>query len=200
MKKFFLIFLLTFSTLSVKSQFIKEKSISAGIGYGLSFRNSNPSEELVAGGFFAQGELVLKSTNWVSFRPYVGLIITGTKTNQMNEKIGTQALLIGGKTRLRIPIPYVAPYTELGLVASIGSFQNETYTTLQSSLGNSEPLTFYYNGNKNGITYHIPFSMGLELGKNHGVDLGLVYYFQPKVSQIIGAYAVKLVFPLNKKP
>ena len=104
--------------------------------------------------------------------------------NPTNEKAETKAFLLGGKVRVRAPIPWVAPYVEIGIGTSIGKF---------------ETLTAFDNIDKSGIIYHIPFSIGLELGKNNNVDLGFTYYFQPSVEQYVGAIAVGITFPLNNK-
>lgn len=171
----------------VEAQFIKEKSINAQVGYGLSAPN-NSIDEVVDDGFFAQGELVLKAASWVEFRPYGGFILTSSNGKDLNnnptdEKAESKALLLGGKTRVRAPIPWVAPYVEIGIGTSIGKFKT---------------LTAFDNIDKSGIIYHIPFSFGLELGKNNNVDLGFAYYFQPSVEQYVGAFAVGITFPLNK--
>lgn len=83
---------------------------------------------------------------------------------------------------MRAPIPYVAPYFEIGIGASIGKF---------------ETLTAFDDIDKSGIISHIPFAFGLELGKNNNVDLGFTYYFQPSVEQFAGAFAVGITFPLK---
>jgi len=59
------------------TQFIKEKSITAQIGYGLSAPN-NSVDDIVDDGFFAQGELVLSAASWVELRPYAGFILTSS--------------------------------------------------------------------------------------------------------------------------
>ncbi len=181
-----LILLLLLTSHIIKAQFIKEKSLNAQIGYGLS-APFNSVSNVVDDGFFLQGELVLKAASWVEFRPYAGFILTSSNGKDLNnnpttEKAESKAFLLGGKTRLRAPIPWVAPYVEGGIGASIGKF--ETYT-------------FFDDISKSGIIYHIPFSLGLELGRNHSVDLGLTYFFQPTVEQYAGAFAVGLTFPLN---
>jgi hypothetical protein len=61
----------------VEAQFIKEKLITAQIGYGLS-APYNSADEIVDSGFFMQGELVLKVASWVEIRPYAGLILTSS--------------------------------------------------------------------------------------------------------------------------
>ena len=166
----------------VEAQFIKEKSISAQIGYGLTVANYEVLD-IYDDGFYMQGELVLKVTSWFELRPYAGLILTSSNDNEIpNNVVTSNALLLGGKTRIRGPIPYVATYIEIGIGTSIGKF--ETITVLD-------------NIEKSGFIYHIPFSLGLELGKRHNVDLGFTYYFQPTVEQFAGAVAIGITFPLS---
>jgi|TARA_B110000908_G_scaffold170604_1_gene230674 hypothetical protein len=188
MKKTFLLLIIVLTSNFVEAQFIKEKSINAQIGYGVS-APYNSIDNIADDGFFAQGELILKVASWFELRPYAGFILTNSNgkdlnDNPTNEKAETKAFLLGGKVRVRAPIPWVAPYVEIGIGTSIGKF---------------ETLTAFDNIDKSGIIYHIPFSIGLELGKNNNVDLGFTYYFQPSVEQYVGAIAVGITFPLNNK-
>ena len=183
-----LLLLIVLASNSAKAQFIKEKLINAQIGYGLS-APYNSIDDIADDGFYAQGELVLKTASWIEFRPYVGFILTSSNGKDLNgnptdEKAESKAFLIGGKARVRAPIPWVTPYVEIGIGTSIGKFKT---------------LTAFDNIDKSGIIYHIPFSFGLELGKNNSVDLGFTYYFQPSVEQFAGAFAVGITFPLNNK-
>ncbi len=186
MKNAIILLIIILTSNLTEAQFIKEKSINAQIGYGLSAPNSS-SDEIVDDGFFLQGELVLKVTSWVELRPYAGLILTNSNGedlngNPTNERAESKAFLLGGKTRIRVPIPWVAPYIEIGIGTSIGKF--ETFTAFDTI-------------DKSGIIYHIPVSFGLELGRNNNVDLGFVYYLQPSVEQYAGAFAVGLTIPLK---
>ena len=186
MKKNLIVLLILLTSTIANAQFIKEKSINAQIGFGLTFPFDS-TDDLGDKGFFAQSELVLKITNWVDFRPYAGFIITnsngkdldGNPTNQIAE---SQAFLLGAKSRIRIPIPYVAPYVEIGIGTSIGKFKT---------------LTAIHDYDKTGIVYHVPISLGLELGRKHSVDIGFTYFYHPSVRQYSGAFAVGLTFPLN---
>lgn len=169
------------------AQTVKEKSIIAKIGYGLSAPDDS-SGNIINNGFFIQGEYVLKIASWVELRPYAGLILTNSNGKDINdnptdEKATSKAFLIGGKTRVKIPIRWFAPYIELGIGTSIGKF--ETFTT-------------FTNINKNGFIYHVPFSFGVELGRNNNIDIGFTYYLQPTVEQYVGAIAIGISFPLNK--
>ena len=184
MKKVPLFLLLFFCLQFAEAQFIKEKSISAQIGYGLSV-SSNSLIDTTDDGFFLQGELVLKVASWLELRPYAGLIYTtSNESDPLNEVATSKALLLGGRTRLRAPIPWVAPYTEIGIGTSIGKF--ETFTAFDDI-------------EKSGFIYHIPWSLGLELGRKNNFDLGFTYYFQPTVEQYAGAFAIGVTFPLANK-
>ena len=186
MRKNLILIIIILTSNLVDAQFIKEKSINVQIGYGLSAPN-NSIDGTVDDGFFIQGELVLKVASWIEFRPYAGIILTNSKGKDLDgkptdEKAVSKAFLLGGKARVRAPIPWVAPYLEIGIGTSIGKF--ETFTALDKI-------------NKSGLIYHIPISIGLELGRNNNFDLGFSYYLQPSVEQYAGAFAVGITFPLN---
>lgn len=168
------------------AQFIQEKSINAQIGFASSAPYDSTTE-FADTGFFLQGEFILKVKSWFELRPYAGLVLTKSDGLDFNndptfEKSVTRAMLIGGKVRVRAPIPYFAPYIELGLGSSIGKF---------------ETLTTYYTIDKKGLTYHIPVGFGVELGRHNNVDLGLGFYFQNGVKQGIGALAIGITIPLK---
>ena len=167
----------------IHAQFIKEKSINLQIGYGLTVADYGLTDSY-DDGLFLQGELVLKVLSWVELRPYAGIIYTSSGGNEpLDDIVTSKALLLGGKTRVRAPIPWVAPYVEIGMGTSIGKF---------------ETLTPFDNIERSGLIYHIPFSLGLELGRRNNFDLGFTYFFQPTVEQYAGAVAIGLTFPLNK--
>ncbi|MGB5665324.1 MAG: hypothetical protein WBM53_00645, partial [Maribacter sp.] len=99
-----------------------------------------------------------------------------------NYKSTSKAFLIGGKARITAPIPWVAPYVEGGIGMSLGSFVTLTPAT---------------NIDQSGLILHIPFSLGLELGPKHSIDIAFTYYFQPSVKQYAGAAAFGISIPLN---
>lgn len=187
-KKILIVLIAVLASNLAEAQFIKYRAIHAQIGYGMSSPYYS-DEEIGNGGFFMQGEYVLNVASWFEFRPYAGLILTSSNgedmnNNPTNEKAESKALLIGGKARVRAPIPWVAPYIEIGIGGSIGKF--ETFTT-------------YTNINRSGFIGHIPFSLGLELGRQNDVDLSFRYYFQPAAEQFAGAFALGITFPLRNK-
>lgn len=188
MKKLLILFIILMTSNLAEAQFIKEKSITAQIGYGITFPY-NSIDDVASGGFFMQGEYVLKVYSWLDLKPYSGFVITNSDgkdldNNPTSEFAETTAFMFGGKIRLRAPIPYVAPYIEFGFGASLGRF---------------ETFTAFTDVNHSGFTYHIPIAFGLELGKNHSVDLGFAYYAQPNVDQVVGVLVLGIAIPLKKK-
>ena len=188
--EFLITALLTIGILTLtKAQEKTKKAIKASIGYGISapYNDTNNAQDYTGTGFYAQVEYVVNIKKWFALKPYAGLIFTSedknNKSNPLGYKVTSNAFLIGGKARVMAPIPYVAPYFELGLGVSAGSF--ETFTPNIAI-------------KKNAILTHIPFSIGLAIGKKHNVDVEFTYYYQSPVQQFIGAMAIGLTFPINK--
>ncbi|MFL0076616.1 hypothetical protein [Tenacibaculum maritimum] len=84
MKKTLILLIIALSSNLAEAQFIKEKSINAQIGYGLSAPN-NSIDKIVNDVFFAQGELILKVKTWIEFRPYAGFILTSSNGKDLND-------------------------------------------------------------------------------------------------------------------
>jgi len=167
-----------------KAQPNKGEFIEIAIGYGLSLPYDDV--DISGSGFYAQGEYVFALTSWFGLRPYAGFIITSTDENDdyvPDYKVTSKAFLLGGKARFAAPIPWVAPYIEIGLGTSLGKF--ETYTP-------------YTNLEKSGLLVHIPFTLGLALGPENNVEVAFTYYVHPAVEQVSGAAAIGLSFPLNR--
>lgn len=170
---------------STLAQTKKGEFISASVGLGM----VAPSDEsdIVGSGFYVQGEYIWNMRSWFGVRPYAGFVTAsgGYEEPELQEyNVKSNAFLLGAKVRLTGPIPYVAPFVELGVGMSAGSFQ--TYT----------PFT---NLKKNGVLLHVPFSLGLAMGRKHDVEVKFTYYHHPAVKQFSGAAAVGLSFPLDRK-
>lgn len=177
--------LLFFSSIQLQAQPEKGKFINAALGIGL----SSPDDDSEAGGsgFFAQAEYIVGVYKWLGIRPYAGIISTNrfnpTKNlDMMDYEVTTKAFFMGGKVRVLAPIPYVAPFLETGLGVSIGHFTTHTEFT---------------NIERKGITSHIPFSVGLALGKHNNFDLAFTYQFHQSVHQYSGAAAIGYTFSLD---
>lgn len=164
----------------------KGEFIQASIGYGI----SAPSEEynIIGSGFYAQAEYVFAFKKWLGVRPYAGFISTSPSSTNTDPylsgySVTSKAFLLGGKARICAPIPWVAPYIELGIGVSAGSFETNTPTIYKK---------------EKGILMHIPYTLGLALGKNHDVEIAVTYYEHPSVEQFSGALSVGFSFPLDK--
>lgn len=184
MKNTYLLIFTFFAFTQAHAQLIKEKAINATIGYGLSAPYDDI--DITGNGFYLQGEYVMTLASWIDIRPYAGLILTKSVENQRmpsEYRSNANAFLIGGKTRIKAPIPWVAPFFELGFGASIGSFETIT------------PWTYI---EESGVLMHIPFSIGLELGRKHNFEVAFTYYFHDSAQQFAGAMAVGFSIPLNK--
>ena len=178
------LFFLTTWTFSI-AQSVKQKAIDISVGYGL----SAPYDDVdVSGdGFYLQGEFVLVFNNWLDLRPYAGLILAKTFNGDdalpgSRFRSDAEAGLLGTKARIKAPTPWVSPYLEFGIGVSIGTFTTFTqFTDLRES----------------GLLYHIPFSLGLELGPKQNFDIAFTYYFHPSVEQFAGAAALGISIPLR---
>ena len=185
MKKTLLQFLTILASTQVQAQFIKERAIDVSIGLGIS--SPNDEYDVSGSGFYLQGEYVLSPASWLDFRPYAGLILTSpsdsdTENTEAGYKSTANAFFIGGKTRITAPIPWVAPYFEIGVGASVGSFETFTpYTSIEDS----------------GLFLHIPFSLGVGLGPGHPVNVEFTYYLHNSVGQYAGAAAIGISFPIG---
>lgn len=183
---YLVILLFSFTLTNTTNAQIKEgEFINASVGIGL----CSPDDETnVAGsGFYTQGEYVLNLNSWFGVRPYAGIVIASGSSNEEALKdyyIKSNAILLGAKVRLSAPIPYVAPFFEVGIGISAGSF--ETYT----------PLT---DVKKKGLLYHTPIAFGFAVGRKHNVDIKFTYYFHPAAEQFSGAAAVGFYFPIKEK-
>lgn len=164
------------------------KFIKASIGFATSSSNyEEENPEIIDGfGFYTQGEYVIGVTKWFSVRPYAGIIITSADEDPVKNpegyKIETKAFILGGKVRFCAPIPWVAPFIEAGIGASIGSF--ETYTQ-------------DVDIKKNGAQLHIPVSLGLAVGRKNNIEIAVSFYIHSSAEQSSGVMAAGFSFPIN---
>ncbi|MBP0903477.1 hypothetical protein ACFSKN_01125 [Mariniflexile gromovii] len=182
---FTIITVLLFSNIS-NAQPKKGEFIQASIGLGM----SAPYEayNILGTGFYAQAEYVFAFKKCLGVRPYAGLILTNpsessTDANLSEYRVTSKAFLLGGKARICAPIPWIAPYIELGVGVSAGSFETFTPTVYKKD---------------SGLLLHVPYTLGLALGKNHDVEIAVTYYEHPSVEQFSGALSFGFSFPLDK--
>ncbi|SHM77922.1 hypothetical protein [Flavobacterium saccharophilum] len=193
LRSIFISIVLIFLFLTLTKAQATDKAIKASIGFASSgsyyIENYGAQEEVdvMGGGLYLQGEYIFGITSWFSARPYVGGIFTSVDKNpdlqnQPQYRVTTNAFLVGGKVRFFAPIPWVAPFVEGGIGASIGKF---------------ETLTPGVNFDKSDVLLHIPFSLGLAIGRKHSFEIGISGYFHPAAKQSNGVFAVGYTFPLD---
>lgn len=196
--KFIIRFLFTFVLfISLFSNHLRAQAtgnfIKASIGYGSSSSyyiedyGSQDEVDVMGGGLYLQGEYIIGLKSWFSIRPYAGAIFESVDKdqnlqNQPQYKVTTNAFLMGGKVRLCAPIPWVAPFIEGGIGTSIGKF--ETFTP-------------NVNFNKSDVLLHIPFSIGLAVGRHNNFEIGISGYFHPAAKQSTAVFALGYNFPLD---
>jgi hypothetical protein len=185
LKNILLLVALQFASIA-QAQFIKKQAVNLQIGYGVGAPENREGVASLSGGFYGQIDWILITKTWLELRPYIGLISTNVDEEEFLgdppiEKAETRAALLGGKLRLRVPIPYISPFLELGVGASIGSFDT---STLVDTI------------DKRGITPHFTTAFGLGLGKKNGIDLALAFYQEQEVKQVIGVFYLGLRIPL----
>ena len=162
-----------------------EEGTYVGASVGLGLVAPEDETDISGSGFYAQAEYILNLTNWFGVRPYAGFVIASGTSDEEAMKdynMKSNAFLLGTKVRVAAPIPYVAPFIELGVGVSVGSF--ETYT----------PLT---EVRKNGFLLHVPYSLGVAVGRRHQVDIKFTYYHHPSADQFSGAFAGGFSFKLD---
>jgi outer membrane autotransporter protein len=164
----------------------KQHAIKASVGYALSVPYDD-NVDFFGQGFMAQAEYIYTVAKWFDIRPYAGFIIANSDEDTTNFSGQTftadaNAFLLGGKIRLKAPIPWVAPFAEVGIGMSVGEFETITNTV---------------NFKESGLVFHIPFSIGLALGPKHNFEIAFTYYYHNSVEQFGGAAAFGMTFPLN---
>lgn len=159
--------------------------LSAGLGLTFLEDEELDGVDTTGTGGFGEVEYAYRQVEWATPRAYVGALLTRANGDCPLSPcdVSAQIGFLGVKGRLLAPIPYVAPFFELGLGASIG-----TLTTRAASVVDIE---------QNGIMYHIPVALGLALGAHREVELSLQYLFHPEQRQFGGAWAIGFGFPLE---
>lgn len=156
--------------------------VSAGLGLAVAEAPPRP----LGSGVYAAGEYVLRPTTWLTPRFYAGLLFVspggdcaeGVTPCEVSSRIG----FAGAKARLMAPIPYVGPFVELGLGASIGGL-----TTRVGTL----------DASRSGVILHVPWALGLAVGSRHQVELSFRYLEHPAAKQTNGGMIFGVSFPLE---
>ena len=160
--------------------------VSAGFG------QTTPTDDVDGSGSGGLGEVeyIYRLRSWLSPRAYSGLVITspqhdcGAGVAPCN--VYARLLFLGVKARLSAPIPYVAPFVEIGGGISVGKASTQVGTKV-----NATPA---------GVMPNIPLALGLALGSQHQFELSFQLLFHPSAHQAEGAIALGVEFPLGPPP
>lgn len=161
--------------------------IVASAGLGLS--DSSENRSVRGSGLWLGAEVGIDRLSWFSPRAYVNFVTTNTNRERCGEgeltwptdcESKSRLLSLGLKARITAPIPYVAPYLELGLGTSAGAMTTRTPLATDKLLG---------------VTYHVPLTVGISLGEFRTVDFEFAYFFLPSNYAVVGAAPVKFGFP-----
>jgi hypothetical protein len=154
-------------------------------GVALAAPDSNARRDGYGFGAMLMAEYVKAPGNWFSPRFYTGLVLASpqpTCTDAFPCDISAYLAFLGAKFRLLLPIPYVGPFLELGLGASVGH--------MAAHVGQS--LAY----DASGLFFEIPFAFGLALGAEHRFQLSFQYLLHPGQSMGTGALSIGYDFSI----
>jgi hypothetical protein len=166
----------------------QSQRLAVGVGIGSTLPLDEAASDLGGNGFggVAEVEYIYESVEWLTPRAYAGAAFmaprdceAGVSPCDVSTKIG----FLGAKARLLAPFPYVAPFIELGLGGSLGSLSTRVGDTVDH--------------HTNGVTYHVPVTIGLALGERRQFEIALSYLLHPAEEQYTGAFGLRFEFPLG---
>jgi hypothetical protein len=155
-----------------------------GLGFTFSHVEEDGDKAAGATGVFLEAEHVFWPGRFFSPRFYGGALATFPDEDSCGISpcdVQSKVALFGAKFRLMAPIPYVGPFIELGLGASLGHLR-----TLDVGLDEET----------NGAALHIPWALGLAFGRHHSVSVAVSYLTHLSQHQTSGALAVGVGIPL----
>lgn len=167
--------------------------VGASAGLGLSYAD----DDSAAGGrgFYLQAEYAYGLSAWFQPRAYAGVVATSSKDEEAGPmhlpcqsaaggpcEVSAQIGFLGAKGRVIIPIPYVAPFFELGLGLSLGKLTTMTNPTDERRMG---------------LHIHVPFALGLLIGGRYRFEVSFQYLAHPAAAQTAGAVAVGFMWGLR---
>jgi hypothetical protein len=159
------------------------------LGFAYSYPNDRESD-VVGNGFHAKLEYVYGVTSYFAWKPYAGLFMTWQDVDDREQyckrtfpcEATSQIVQLGSKLRLAAPIPWLAPFIELGVGLSLGVSRIE--------LGDDERFT-------SGLGFNLPFALGVALGPEHSVEITIVFYQHYRAEQFLAAFMLGFRIPLE---
>lgn len=162
--------------------------VDAGLGQAYASNQNDRTVEGSGQGFYGGVEYVLRPESWFSPRLYTGLILAFPRSDcglQVQPcDVSAQFVFAGAKARVMIPIPWVAPFIELGLGGSLGHFSTRSGQVVAR--------------HTDGLAYHVPYALGLALGERRQFEIAFTYLSHPAQAQVSGAVAIGVQFLLDQ--
>lgn len=167
------------------------RALKGALGLGYAFPEESGGKTATDGygqGVYADFEYVVWPASWFSPRAYSGLVVAPAKAGSCGAgvapcDVSSAYAFAGAKARLLPPIPWVAPFLEAGLGISLGRFSTQSGQIVGRVT--------------KGVAYHVPFAIGLAMGRQRGFELGLQYLFHPEQKQFSGAWALGVQVELD---
>jgi hypothetical protein len=153
-------------------------------GLGISFPQSHRDGHGLGGSLVY--EQLLVGPRWASVRAYGGAFFSRSDQascvgNLQVCDVSSQIGVGGAKVRFLVPIPYVAPFIEVGAGLSAGSI-----TTRIPAYGSLPEI----NEGEFGLLFHIPAGLGLAFGRRHQHKISLDYFSYPGQDHVTGTVSL----------
>jgi hypothetical protein len=165
----------------------RDRQLGILVGLGMVVADGTSASQVngYGSGLYASAEYAFRASSWFSPRLYGGLLYAPTVGSSCEPEVSPcdvsgRYVFAGAKARLTAPIPWVAPFAELGLGASVGRFSSRYGTVVDRSA--------------TGLTYHVPVAVGLAVGPHHGLELSFQYLVHPALLQTGGGTAIGFRF------
>jgi hypothetical protein len=150
------------------------------------------------GGWLA-GEYAYVLSSWFQLGAYAGSVLTFSErgdedcvdepANRRERReqgttceVSAQIGFLGGKGRLIIPIPFVAPFFEFGLGPSIGALHTRTSELREQT---------------EGVSYHLLAVVGVAFGADHEFELAFSFLSHPAERQGTGMFGLGFMFAVG---
>jgi hypothetical protein len=163
-----------------------DQALGLTAGLAVAVPDSSARRSGYGAGAMLLGEYVKWPGNWFSPRGYAGAVFTSPQPScdpgVSPCDIRANLFFLGAKFRLLLPIPYVGPFLELGVGASVGH--------MAARVGQS--LDF----DTSGLFFDLPFAFGLALGAEHRFQLSFQFLFHPGESMGTGAFSIGYDFSI----
>lgn len=156
---------------------------------GLGFVFADSGEQGFGSGYFAAAEYAYSRIEAITPRAYAGVL--GASPDHDCDRgvapceLAAHIFFFGGKLRLLAPLPYVAPFIEVGFGASAG--------TLHTRIGSAVDKTV------TGITPHVPVAVGLGFGARHEWQVSFQYLLHGKADQVGAGFVLAYAFPVSDR-